>query len=137
MPKRVPPIVPVCPDCKIPAVCVDSKAIYGKHTSYGPVWACPNRPAGCDCYIGCHPRSNRPLGPVLATREVRQARMRAHDAFDPMWRSGKMGRKKAYSWLARRLGIHVNDCHIGHFDVAMCNRVVEACEARNTTEACQ
>ncbi len=47
--------------------------------------------------------------------------------FDPLWRDKKMKRKAAYTWLADQLGIHVNDCHIGMFDVDMCRRVVEVC----------
>ena len=38
-----------------------------------------------------------------------------------------MKRGEAYRWLAERLSMAREDCHIGMFDVADCQRVVEAC----------
>jgi hypothetical protein len=44
-----------------------------------------------------------------------------------------MSRKEAYAWLAKALGIkNVGDCHIGWFDIAMCERVVKVMAARKT-----
>ena len=43
-----------------------------------------------------------------------------------------ISRKTAYKWLAEQLGIHVNDCHIGEFDVATCRRVAEICKTKET-----
>jgi hypothetical protein len=54
--------------------------------------------------------------------------MRAHAAFDPLWQSGRMSRTRAYKGLARRLGIPVQDCHIGRFGEEMCVRVLAACQ---------
>ena len=51
--------------------------------------------------------------------------MAAHAAFDPVWKSGRMARSEAYSWLSKQLGIRPEDTHIGMFDVEMCNQVVE------------
>jgi hypothetical protein len=82
----------------------------------------------CDCRHGAHP-SGDPLG-TPATDAVRQARKRAHAAFDPLWKSGTMRRNEAYFWLSQQLGIKRRDCHIGGFDVDMCDRVVAAVQAR-------
>lgn len=57
------------------------------------------------------------------------ARMRAHAAFDPSWQSGLMTRSQAYNWLSQKLGIPKSECHMLLFDIAMCNLVVETCEA--------
>lgn len=38
-----------------------------------------------------------------------------------------MKRRAGYRWLAARLGIPEDQCHIGMFDVAMCRRVIEIC----------
>jgi len=38
-----------------------------------------------------------------------------------------MPRKKAYSWLASRLGLEFDKTNIGEFDLEMCKRVVEVC----------
>lgn len=35
-----------------------------------------------------------------------------------------MGRKQAYTRLAKQLGLAADDAHIGEFDVAQCGRVV-------------
>lgn len=98
----------------------------------------------CGAWVGCHPGTDRPLG-RLANAELRQAKMAAHAAFDPIWKaragkdqSAKKARGAAYGWLAVALGIKRDDCHIGMMDVATCRRVVEVCRAfRSSTEATQ
>lgn len=82
----------------------------------------------CDAYVGCHPGTTAPLG-RLANAELRKAKGAAHSAFDPKWKSGEMKRKAAYGWLAEKLGIPRNDCHIGMFDVETCREVVKVCGA--------
>lgn len=52
------------------------------------------------------------------------ARHQAHLAFDPIWKLGHKKRSGAYLWLAYKLGIPVEDCHISRFDVATCERVI-------------
>lgn len=92
----------------------------------------------CGAWVGCHDGTHTPLG-RLANAELRKAKMEAHDAFDPFWRSeakrqglsrGK-ARRRAYKWLAEQLGIEPQLCHIGMFDVETCQRVVEVCRSRN------
>lgn len=122
---------PFCPYCEIFSVFEPSSDfIYGR--DFGPVWVCDNYPT-CDSYVGCHPGTSEPLG-RLADRKLREAKKRAHAAFDQLWRakmtfgvSKKTARTAAYNWLASQLGISVNECHIGHFDKANCDRVVEIC----------
>jgi hypothetical protein len=63
----------------------------------------------------------------LAGPELRQARSAAHDAFDPIWQSGRMSRTKAYRWLSKKLDIPYAKTHIGMFDVDMARRVVDLC----------
>ena len=41
-----------------------------------------------------------------------------------------MARVSAYKWLAEALGIDPADCHIGMFDVDLCQRVIKACNER-------
>lgn len=89
-------------------------------------WQC----APCDAYVGCHPNQDWvPLG-RLANAELRAAKVRAHAALDPLWKSGRMTRGMAYQWLAQKLKIEKSQCHIGMFDVETCNRVVEVCDER-------
>jgi hypothetical protein len=104
---------------------------YPYAVDYGPVWVC----LFCEAYCGCHEGTEKPLG-TLANRELRDARMRAHAAFDPLWKakmareqiSKSRARKACYFWLATQLGLDVRKTHIAHFDVATCEQVVEACK---------
>lgn len=79
----------------------------------------------CNAWVGCH-RDGRPLG-TLADAATREARQRAHAAFDPLWKSSddRRARSRAYRWLAGKLRIRVEECHIGHFDAATCYVVAE------------
>lgn len=99
-------------------------------------WLC----GPCNAYVGCHRKGATigrgkqsdgtvPLG-RLADAELRKAKSAAHYAFDPLWRSGGMSRSKAYAWLAHQLGISVQNCHIGMFDVAGCRAVVCAVQQK-------
>ena len=88
-------------------------------------WVCTH----CKAWVGCHPRTTTPLG-RLANAELRKAKMAAHEAFDPLWRSGELSRSEAYAWLARTLGVSPANCHIGMFDVDGCNAVIAAVAER-------
>jgi len=84
----------------------------------------------CKAHVGCHKGSNGvPLG-RLANADLRAAKNRAHAAFDPIWKGRSMSRGSAYSWLAKSLGIPQQECHIGMFNIEMCEQVVIACELR-------
>ncbi len=85
-------------------------------------WVC--KP--CDAWVGCHDGTSKPLG-ILARREMRMARMEAHAVFDPIWKTGLMGRKDAYTWLAKQLGIKVCECHISRFGKRRSLKVVAVC----------
>jgi hypothetical protein len=127
--------VVTCPYCSRPTEYVDSIAVYRK--SYGMIYLC--RP--CEAWVGVHKGTNEPLG-RLANKELREWKMKAHAAFDPLWqrklairrKQRGTGYKKAfargsgYRWLSEQLGIPREACHIGMFDVATCKRVVELCE---------
>jgi hypothetical protein len=96
--------------------------VYGGR-SYGPIWLC--RP--CQAWVGCHAGTDEPLG-TLADAETREWRKKAHAAFDPMWKSGPMTRAEAYRWLAGRLGVDQDECHVGLFGAETCRQVVELCK---------
>lgn len=125
----------LCPYCSKQPVLVTGDVVYKKrpdlkHLSF---WLC----APCDAYVGCHKAGlgfgdgTRPLG-TLANAELRAARNKAHAAFDPIWQSGSMGRRKAYGWLAQALGISVKRTHIAEFDLATCEQVVKLCSNPRT-----
>lgn len=119
----------ICPYCGQPAKLTDSTHLYGGR-SYGLVWDC--RP--CDAYVGVHRNSPKhaPLG-RLANKELRTWKMKAHAAFDPLWKSGRMSRKDAYRLMQRLLGVGKKDAHIGMFDVGQCRRLVESLNSQEST----
>ena len=113
--------IPICPYCGMPATLTDSSAIY-KGRDYGKFWIC----VPCDAYVGCH--SDRPgfipLG-TLANKELREWRKAAHDRFDPMWKSGRMTRHEAYTFMAENMGLRSEEAHIGMFDVQKCKKLIQ------------
>lgn len=127
---------PVCPYCNQPAALVTGEKVQPNrpdlHSLY--FWQCEP----CGAHVGCHRKDvymhikgvrvvsdgTLPLG-RLADAQLRRAKSAAHDAFDWIWRTGRMKRRAAYAWLAQQLGIDPDDCHIGEFDIATCRRVVD------------
>ncbi len=118
-----------CDYCKKPARLVNGRKLYPHRQDLFDKKFYQCEP--CDAHVGCHPGTEKPLG-RLANPGLRQAKIRAHGAFDPIWRSGRTSRGHAYKLLAEQLGIIQEDCHIGMFDVDMCNRVVEAVNVINS-----
>ena len=111
----------ICPYCGSQAEYVDSKIIYKR--SYGMIYHCRE----CDAYVGVHKGTDNPLG-RLANKELRHWKRAAHDAFDPIWQSGRMKRRDAYQWLAEQMGLSPEETHIGMFDVRECKKVIELCK---------
>jgi zinc-finger-containing domain len=105
-------------------------------------WVCDQFP-WCDAYVGCHAGTDEPLG-RLADRELRSWKEKAHLFFDPLWkrkierlRQKKGGyyegirheaRSAGYAWLANKMGLSLEDCHFGSFDIAQCKAAIEICE---------
>lgn len=117
-----------CPYCGKRAEFVDSAEIYHGR-SYGMIYLC--RP--CDAYVGCHGngKGDAPKG-RLANAELRRWKIAAHNAFDPLWKYGPFrGRRNAaYAWLAEQMGLPKEQTHIGMFDVAQCQQVIQICKNR-------
>lgn len=63
--------------------------------------------------------------------------MRLHDVLDPLWQEGSGSRSKrrraVYQRLARALGIPEQDCHVGLFDAAMCERAISTLQGEHAT----
>lgn len=117
----------ICPYCGKRAEFVDSAEVYHGR-SYGMIYLC--RP--CDAYVGCHGngKGDSPKG-RLANAELRRWKIAAHNAFDPLWRFGPFrGRRNiAYAWLAEQMGLPKEKTHIGMFDVAECQQVIQICKS--------
>lgn len=128
----------ICPYCTGAAELVGGDTVYPHRPDLRSLkfWMC--KP--CRAYVGCHKKNKKyghdgtqPLG-RLANAELRRAKSRVHTLFDPLWQDGPMSRKEAYAWLAGRMNIPVDECHIGMFDVPMCDRAVSILNATPTPE---
>lgn len=94
--------------CSTNVILTTNDRVFGKTYGDWPhVYFCED----CGASVGCHPNTYLPLG-RMTDRYTRKLRARAHEAFDPLWRSGLMTRTAAYNWLAHELNIEPQDCHI-------------------------
>ena len=114
----------MCPYCKIPMVLRRTKKYTYPNGDPRLFYGCPAWPQ-CDAVHGAHP-NGEPLG-VPADERTKRARIKAHSAFDALWKRKDMRRNDAYEWLAGRLGLKRDDCHVGMFDFDMCQKVIEIC----------
>lgn len=114
-----------CPYCGQEDKLVTGRDIYPHRPDLHskPIWAC----MPCRAWAGCHPGTEKRVG-RLANGVTRQLKMRAHEAFDPIWQSGTMKRTDAYAWLQQQTGISARECHIGWMSDKNLVRVVEICE---------
>lgn len=115
----------LCPYCGNKAELADTAEVY-RGRSYGMMYIC--RP--CQAWVGCHKGTNKPLG-RLANEQLRHFKQKAHAAFDPLWQRGSRrrfeSRSAAYEWLAGKMRLSRDECHIGMFDVDDCKNVVQFC----------
>lgn len=87
-------------------------------TSYGDRWDCPDQ----DCTVACWDGDTS----TPADAETREARKETHELFDPLWQKGEFeSREDAYEWLADRMDIPVDKCHIGMFDFDQCHYAMQ------------
>lgn len=98
-----------------------------KPSRYGLFYGCARWPA-CEYTHGAH-ADGTPLG-TPADKATRAARIRAHAAFDQLWKPDRRARPYAYAWLRLTLGMTPEDTHIGKFDIHTCARVIAAVAAR-------
>lgn len=108
---------PVCPKCKAPMV--QRKSKFPGRPFF---WGCRNFP-DCTYRIGAHP-SGEPLG-IPADEETRQARIKAHEAFDKVWKEWGYTRREAYSLLAMVMGMTELEAHIGNFTKEQCEILIK------------
>jgi ssDNA-binding Zn-finger/Zn-ribbon topoisomerase 1 len=87
----------------------------------GPFYGCRRFPA---CR-GTHnaTATGAPVG-LPANKVTKDARVRAHAAFDQLWLKGNMTRSAAYRWLQFSMGLTSEQGHIARFDLAMCERLI-------------
>jgi hypothetical protein len=135
-------VAPICPHCKQPSVLAGGDVIYpnwkDRHAQF--FWQC----APCGAYVGTHKNTKPPLG-IPANDELRQARILLHNRMvDPLWRTAvesvgytpedpkarkiimNTARSRVYEFLAWKLGLDRDECHVAEFDLDMCRRAWRA-----------
>ena len=120
-------------DLKCPEPGCDGELVL-KPSKYGQFYGCTNwAKTGCPGAHGAHP-DGTPLG-IPASKETKQARMKAHAAFDRLWkgRGARMNRHQAYVWMRRAMCMTEAEAHIGRFTIeqceALCRILSEECDA--------
>jgi ssDNA-binding Zn-finger/Zn-ribbon topoisomerase 1 len=131
-----------CPDCGGDMVLRDSKR-------FGPFYGCTHFP-DCKATHGAHGNDSgdkwgEPLG-VPADQATKDLRHATHAVFDRIWKNchreygfandhmRQTARKRCYAWLADRLELAEDDCHIGAFDADQCRQAIEICRGVNYGE---
>jgi hypothetical protein len=120
---------PRCPYCGVPAKLVTGRAVYPHRADLADrrYWRCDLCLARAGADVA---RDFAPTG-RLANADLRAAQAAAHQAFDPLWKSGAMTRNAALRWLATELGLPKASIHFSQFDEALCTRVVALVKARD------
>lgn len=99
-----------CEYCGRPAVLRPASEIYHDAHRKGYVYACSNYPE-CNSYVSTIPGTKTPMG-TLANAELRQKRIKAHEAFDQIWQNGILSRDQAYRWIADIFCLPLYRAHI-------------------------
>lgn len=87
---------------------------------FGPFWGCPCWP-NCDT-IGNYSEHDKKFR--ISNQKTRDARKRAHAAFDPLWQDGWLRRSQGYLWLGERLNLPAPEMHIEYLTALECKIVV-------------
>lgn len=106
-----------------------------KKSKYGHFYGCETwHCTACPGAHGAH-ADGTPLG-IPASKATREARMRAHAAFDRLWKGPKarMRRHAAYAWLQEAMGMTADAAHIGRFTIAECDEVCRQADRCFETE---
>lgn len=111
-----------------PVICGDCGADMNLRPSrYGRFWGCSNYPE-CKGTHGAHPNGD-PLG-IPADRETKNARIKAHAAFDKLhWDSAS--RREAYRWMQSAMGMTKKQAHIAKMNRNQCELLIATIEVRN------
>lgn len=111
---------PKCGECQSPMILRESR--------YGKFWGCSQYPE-CKGTHGAHQADGRPLG-IPADKETKEARIKAHAAFDELWKGRQMTRTAAYQWMGEAMALEPANRHIGRFTKEQCARLIALLAAR-------
>ena len=125
---------PLCPYCDAEAILSTINDFYGRQIKDGYMYVCANYPK-CDSYVGCHPGTKKRLG-RMADAELRGYRKALHAIFDPQWKNATTQKSKVrselYQWLADKLGIPVQRCHMSYLNIEEAKNALYVCHHQFT-----
>lgn len=92
-----------------------------------PFWICDT----CFNFVGTHHKSDNKLKPlgVIATKELKQIRIKIHNILDPLWKQGERDRKELYSDLSKQLGYTFHTAEIRTIEEA--NKILKLITTKN------
>lgn len=115
-----------CPYCGANASLRPVSAVYGdKALKEGYVYVCDRYPV-CNAYVAAHQKTLEPMG-TLANGDLRNKRIKAHKAFDWLWKSGLMTKWQAYKWMQGKMGLSPDQAHIAKFGEYRCDQLIAVC----------
>lgn len=128
-----PPLWPkICNLCGGKVVYTSNAVVYGREYGSGRCYLCTQ----CGAFVGTHrPWPREALG-ILADKPMRELKVVCHGLFDAYWKGKPKARKKRedlYAWLAGQLGIPLELCHFGYFDLKTLERafaVLKVCQGK-------
>lgn len=67
-----------------------------------PFWKCDV----CGNHVGCHHKTRQRTAPLgcIPTPALKEARRHLHLLIDPLWQSGRIGRRELYAAISQELG---------------------------------
>ena len=138
-------LAPICSYCNGTSVLATGEDIYPHREDLHDLnfWKCPT----CeDVYVGCHKAGafvvkangdkiisdgTLPMG-RLANAALRRAKSDTHVMFDAIWKRREYDkqtrfakRRETYAWLAHKMNIAIDDCHIAMFTLEQCYEAME------------
>ena len=115
----------VCNLCGGKVIYTSNSIVYGKEYGNGKCYLCTE----CGAYVSTH-KSKEATG-ILANNQMRKMKKKCLLLFNKQWsnrssyKASQKAMKKAYSELAEKLGISVEECNFGYFDLDMLNKAYE------------
>jgi len=107
-----------CPEC-------EAMLILRVEGKFGPFYGCSKWPK-CAGAHSAH-KDGTPVG-IPANQATRAKRREAHNSFDSLRIELVWSRQYSYKWLAEKMGLSAEQCHIGRFNIAQCEQVINVCE---------
>ena len=82
-----------------------------------PFWKC----VVCGNFVGCHHKTKDPTKPLgcIPTPKIKELRKQIHAMMDPLWKSGKIGRRRLYKTISDKLGYEYHTAEIKTTDEAL------------------